>query len=200
MSPRPYCLAVGPLSLPITTPADGAQSPLVPVGAEEPVNAEELEDAEALASSLMGKLGKKGTKKKVKASAKKVKASAKKAKASAKKAKAPAKKVKASAKKAKASGTVKASAQSTLAYPGSPTAKAEPMSYKGCRIYTDLNVKKWRVKGVGCRKDKTFSWKVRLRDSLMGCSITCEGGVGSAGLHHRISLSKQLYKQICIYI
>jgi hypothetical protein len=60
-----------------------------------------------------------------------------------------------------------------LAYPGVPKKYVPPLAACAYRVYSDLNMGKWRVKKIGERPDKGFQWKV-----IMGfCFPACCNGV-----------------------
>ena len=44
-------------------------------------------------------------------------------------------------------------------YPGIPKKKIDPQEAGNHKVYTDINTGAWRVKEIGARADKGFSWK-----------------------------------------
>jgi hypothetical protein len=52
-----------------------------------------------------------------------------------------------------------------LPFPGVPSRAKEPLAHKSFRIYSDLNMGKWRIKLVGMRKDVGASWKKDPRNA-----------------------------------
>ena len=50
-----------------------------------------------------------------------------------------------------------------LKMPTRPERGADPLVLETVRIYTDVKVRKWRVVGIGQRKDKGFSFSERTQ-------------------------------------